>query len=364
MRRRGNLAFLPGETGGRLVNNNDPARAVAEVFRESDAYYVLGFQPASPHADNRFRRISVKVARPDTILQARRGYFGSEAKFESAARFPDRVPPALSRAVAGVWPETALSLTMQAVPMARPGLRDADVRVTLGVHQDADPRRAGTPPAPLFTEPMTTDAAIFIGAFDREGRSLADVNQTMRVSVLPRPDRSYRYEVTRDLGLKPGRYEIRAAVDDRTLRASGSVYGYVEVPDYAGEPVTLSGIFLQAVAIPDVARGSDDAAQPLVPTTRRVFRADERVSAFVREHQGLTRAMMPGYFTISIVDTQDQRVFGLEQRILPENFGSNRAMDYTFDVPLRGLTRGEYLLTIEARHGNVVVSRETRFRVE
>lgn len=248
--------------------------------------------------------------------------------------------------------------------MARPGLRDAEVRVTLGVHQEADPRRAGAPPAPLFTQPIAVESAVFIGAFDREGRALADVNQTVTVPVRPRPDRSYRYEVTSQLGLKPGRYEIRAAVDDRTLRASGSVYGYVEVPDYAAEPVTLSGIFLQAAAVPDVAPVSEGAAQPLVPTTRRVFRADERVTAFVREHQGLTRAMMPGYFNVSIQNANDQRVFGLEQRILPELFGANRAMDYSFDVPLRTLPPGEYLLIVEARHGNVVVTKDARFRVE
>ena len=49
-----------------------------EVFRESNSYYVLGFNPA--HADGRFHEIKVKVGRRDVILQARRGYYAAGGK--------------------------------------------------------------------------------------------------------------------------------------------------------------------------------------------------------------------------------------------------------------------------------------------
>jgi VWFA-related protein len=364
MRRRGNLAFLPGETGGRVVGGNEPALDVSRVFRESDSYYLLGFERASGAPDGRFHRISVKVSRPDTLLQARRGYFAPGARVERNARLPRRIAPSLGLAVAGVWPKTDLDLTMQTVALARSGLRDADVQVTLAVLQNARPRRPGMPPAPRVDVPLDIEPTIFVGAFDREGRSLADTQGTPRVRVQPRADGAFHYEITSQLTLKPGRYEIRAAVDDRTIGASGSVYGYVEVPDFAGEAVTLSGIFLQAGS-PTTATSMPTAESlPIVPTARRTFAPSERVTAFVREHQGLTRAMMPGYLTVEIKNQADVRVFGQEQRILPQAFGSNRAMDYAFDLPLRDLPSGEYLLTVEARHGNIVVSRTARFRVE
>mgnify|MGYP003487361150 CR=1 FL=1 len=52
---RGNLAVLPGETGGKVVGGVTPAALVGDVFRESASYYVLGFQPASTIANGTSR---------------------------------------------------------------------------------------------------------------------------------------------------------------------------------------------------------------------------------------------------------------------------------------------------------------------
>lgn len=353
LRRRGNLAVLPGETGGQVIGGNTPAALVGDVFRESASYYVLGFQPASAVANGRFHEIAVKVGRHDVVLQARRGYYAPGGKAPSLPKAVKDVPPTLATAVAGVWPKTDLALTMQVVPLARPGLEDAELRVVLGVRGET----VGDPPS-------NASATVYVGAFDRNGRSLADTRQTLSIPVPPRADKTVEYEAIGRLVLKPGRYEIRAAIDDATLGASGSVYGYVEVPDFTKEPVTLSGILLQAV------EGDGPAPQPpaadsvpIVPTARREFSRTERVTAFIREHQGLTHAMMPGYLNVSLVNSADRRVFGQEMRVLAEQFGSNRATDHVFDLPMAELEPGEYLLVVEVHHGNLQVQRDLRFRV-
>ncbi len=102
---------------------------------------------------------------------------------------------------------------------------------------------------------------------------------------------------------------------------------------------------------------------PIVPTARREFSRAERVIAFVREHQGTSHAMMPGYLNLSIINSADRRVLGEELRILPEQFGSNRATDHVFDVPVADLDPGEYLLRVEIRHGNMQAQRDLRFRI-
>src|SRR5205085_8191693 len=48
------------------------------------------------------------------------------------------------------------------------------------------------------------------------------------------------------LYLKPGRYEIRAA-SDVTGRSRSSVYGFVEVPDFAAEALAVSGIIFEEI---------------------------------------------------------------------------------------------------------------------
>ena len=115
--------------------------------------------------------------------------------------------------------------------------------------------------------------------------------------------------------------------------------------------------------MPEAPPADPGGAGPFTATTRREFRRDEKVTAIVREYQGLTRAIMPGYLQVHVLNTHDQRVFGYETRLLPEQFGANRAADHGIEIPMRDFEPGEYLLTMEVRHGNTEVRREMRFRV-
>ena len=348
MRRRGNIGVLPGETGGRVVVGNEPAAEAASVFRESASYYVLGVQPAATKADGRFHHLSVRVSRPDVTLQARQGYYSPGAR-KSEPKPTLRIPPALASAVAGVWPKTDLALRMQVLPFALPGLRDAEMHVLISARVEDAAR-------------SSAQAEVFVGAFDRNGKSLADTKQTVSVPARAASDgsQSLEYEIPLKLKLKPGRYEVRAAVTDAATGRSGSVYGYVDVPDYTQTPVSLSGILVQAV--PETDRPSSES-RPFVATTRREFTRTERIQAVVREYQGLTQALMPGYLEVQVLNSRDQRVFGHETRIQPEQYGANRAVDHGVELPVRDFEPGEYLLTMEVRHGNTEVRREMRFTV-
>jgi VWFA-related protein len=363
LNRQGNLRTLPDHTGGRSALGNEPEREVADIFRETASYYVLGFQPASTTADGRFHEISVKVRRPDVTLQARRGYVAGRRNSEPKPSIPSRpVPAALTDAVSTAWPKTALDLQMQSVPFALPGLAEASVSVTVFVRPPLDRASNGAPSRPtLVTAPADATTAVLIGAFDRNGRALAERHQTVAVLGQPRP---YEYEVHTQLALKPGRYEIRAAIDDGTLRSAGSVYGYVDVPSFARELVSLSGILLgwAPAGRPPAAPSADDLA-PIVPTARREFAPTDQVTAFLRLHQGLGRALMPGYLVAQILNERDARVFQQELRLVPAQFGANRAMDYTLEVPIGRLEPGEYVLTIEVTHGNVKARRDARFAI-
>ncbi len=46
-----------------------------------------------------------------------------------------------------------------------------------------------------------------------------------------------------------------------------------------------------------------------------------------------------------------------------EAFGPDRSADYMYHLPLRRLTPGAYLLTIEARLGSITNRRDVRFSV-
>jgi hypothetical protein len=265
-------------------------------------------------------------------------------------------------AVSGLWPSDDVGLTVVAVPFAAPDLRTGSLASVVRVRQVFDDGSAG------LLVPPTTSAGhvvnVYTGAFDRQGRALAGAHQTVRVVPTALSGRMFEYEVVSRLELKPGRYEVRTAVEDARLGRSGSVYTYVDVPDYQRAPVALSGLLLSAspgsVVVPETPLAG---LAPVVPTARREFAAADDVTAFVRLYQGVSRAMMPGYVVAEILDEQDVSVYRQETRLVPGEYGASRAVDFSVDVPVDRLGPGQYVLGVEARHGNETARRDVRFSV-
>jgi VWFA-related protein len=364
LQRIGNLQVLPDHTGGRYVSDPvRPADRAAEIFRESDAYYVLGFQPASTDARPRFRDIRVRVNRKDVTLQARRGYYSAGGLRGRTESLPDDLPEALRAAIAGLWPAGDVALSMNAAPLASPDLQQGIVALTLHVRQQLD-ERLGSIGRALSGMSGEATVNVLAGAFDRNGKALAHAVRTLAVTPREAGERVFEYQVLMRLDLRPGRYEIRAAVDDATLGRAGSVYGYVDVPDFRDTAITMSGVFLEVT--PDlVTVPSREFANlvPVVPSARRTFARTDRVRAFLKIYQGLTRAAVPGYFEAAIVDEQDRLVFRQEARLTTDRFGASRAADITVDLPIERLETGGYLLNLETRHGNEIATRHVRFEV-
>jgi VWFA-related protein len=361
LRRIAALTLLTEPTGGRLVTQNRPSEALPELFRESASYYVLGFEPGYTGTDGRFRRISVRVNRQGVTLQARRGYYAPGGRAPSRPDFGDNVPPALADAIGGLWPRTDLRLSLGASPVAVPGVRGGAVAVVVRAEHDTADSRTGDPRA--TGGPRPAQASVLVGAFDHMGRAVALDRQVVNVAPQAADDGSVGYEVASRLQLRPGRYEIRAAVEDSTLGQAGSAYTYIDVPDFARELVSLSGMFLQAGSPEPVPGARLADLTPITPTTRRRFSRNETVTAFVREYQSAVRTFMPGYALTEITDSTDTAVYRQQQRILPVAEG-HHPMDFRVDVPIGRLPPGPYLLTFEVRHGNDTARRDVRFEVE
>jgi len=70
------LSDLAEGTGGFLIANaNDFGSRVDRLAADIRGYYEIQYSPAVVSFDGGFRRISLKVARKDVVLQSRRGYF-------------------------------------------------------------------------------------------------------------------------------------------------------------------------------------------------------------------------------------------------------------------------------------------------
>jgi VWFA-related protein len=88
---------LAVDTGGFAIRNeNNFGRALAEIQQDAGIYYVVGYAPANEALDGKYRAISVKVARPDVKIRARRGYLALP-------------PAALLRTTAAASPKSAVA---------------------------------------------------------------------------------------------------------------------------------------------------------------------------------------------------------------------------------------------------------------
>jgi VWFA-related protein len=75
------LRTLASETDGRaIVNQNDLTKGLAQMVRDSSAYYLIGYNSSQAPSDGRFHEIKVRVKRPGVDVRARKGYWAPTAE--------------------------------------------------------------------------------------------------------------------------------------------------------------------------------------------------------------------------------------------------------------------------------------------
>ena len=86
---RESLRDLADDTDGRaIVETNKLAEGLAQIVRDSSAYYLLGYTPLASHRDGKFHPISVRVKRPNVDVRARKGYWAPTLEDERRAANP------------------------------------------------------------------------------------------------------------------------------------------------------------------------------------------------------------------------------------------------------------------------------------
>jgi len=350
------LQTLSANTGGfAVVNTNDFAPGVRQIFRENSSYYLIGYERAAAAADGRFHRIDVRVNRPDVTVRARRGYFAPRED-AAAAPEPSAAPPTLDNALADILPKADVPLRITVAPLAAAEERKVALVIAASV----------TPPATDGEEGVIESIDVLVGAYDPRGESAGERRLEVPVSVLPELDAATPIEIPVRLDVEPGRYQLRLAVQLSPSGLTGSVFTDVDVPDFRKDAVSLSGVVLGDPADPGAEPNDAElgALVPVRPTVRRTFARDERVTAFVRVYQGGTRSPVPVALAVRIVDATDTAVLGATETLAPDRFDASRAAEHRVALPLSRLPAGPYLLTLEASLGSRSVRRDVRFTVQ
>ena len=151
-RSQDSLRVLADETSGQAaVNTNDFEGAFDRLVKDSSAYYMLGYYPASQKRDGRVHRLEVKVTRPGLKVRARREYAAPRGKPpEEAVRWARAETPApLAALLRSPLPQPGLTMTVQATAFkGQPGRATVMVAVQVEEAGSASRRRRASPATP------------------------------------------------------------------------------------------------------------------------------------------------------------------------------------------------------------------------
>ncbi len=354
----GSGAALPAVTGGRAISQtNTPAVEVPAVFQELNVAYTIGFQQTPPESDGRFRRVQVRVNRPDVIiLPADLGYFPPNAKSAAKADLATRAGNPTTLALSGLVALPDEPLRLAVAPFAAGDSTNgslARVAVALGVDVPFESGRIGD----------TIDLEMRV--FDAEGRKQVDERRDTQV-LRPRGGRDRgEFEMLSTLSLKPGRYNIRASMYSALRESAGSVYTDFVVPDFENAVLALSGLVVSTVPDkPSMPAGEFRAWLPTTPTTTRAFGRADLVTVFLRAYTGGGSGASPVAVRAEIRDANDRVVFTKADTLVPAREIGPPAADYRLRLPLDTLPAGAYLLTVTASGpAEAEARRDLRFSV-
>jgi VWFA-related protein len=340
------LQALARETGGRaIVNDNEPARRVPVVFSENNSYYLLGFRSTDSAANGKFRRLAVKVNRPGVEVHARGGYYAA-----SPETFKARPVPPIADALARLVPVADVPMQLAAAPFS--GAAGAAVAVSVRID------------VPVPAQPVAEGVEVLLDVFDTNGRSQGAQRQRVELRLAPGMRETTAYTALFRSDLRPGKYEIRASATVPRVSRTGSVFGDVEVPDFASNPVSLSGLTLEESPAP--LAGPAEALSgllPIVPTTLRVFSSAETIGTFFRVYQGGNREPVAVPLAVEVVAATGKVLKSVTETVAAGRF-RDRKIDCRVPLPISELPSGAYVLRVRAAiDARQVAQREVPFVV-
>jgi len=322
----------------------DEDAALTRVVAESSSYYLLTYVPTNGKHDRTVRRTSVRMKRPGLVPNTRAGYI---APTDAPAKKLPTPPPAIAELISKPAAASGVALAVTA-PVFRGKSGKASVEVIVDVSGGAgkfDLREA---------------------IADGSGRVKASDHDSVAVKVpaVAAAAASDSQRVLSRLEVPPGKYVLRVAGVGGGGRSQSSVQYDLDVPDFAGDPITMSGLTLSSAAEADApTSGSDkewDKRFDHPPTARRAFSAADELTV---SGEAYINEKAPGAIEADTMVLRRSGDIAIQTRDLLDADGRSAAYRYESTVALSTLDPGDYLFKVEVRSGTAAASREIPFSV-
>ncbi|HVF49563.1 MAG TPA: VWA domain-containing protein [Pyrinomonadaceae bacterium] len=347
------LNALAADTGGRaFLNNNDLDAGIAQGLKETSVYYLLAWRPgAEAQAAGKFRRIEVSiVGRPDLKVRMRRGFIeGAATTIPAVAARTGANPLAASAAVAEAELGKALSAPapLSALPtsvvVTHVDLPNSGPLLTVSLQVSSD--------ALTFEDSEGKRTAWFDLAgvvLDKEGKQASSFKK--RVSVNPTsPLMDARHKLifyNHQTQIAPGMYQVRVGTRDAKSGLIGTATQWVEIPDIKAASLSLSSLML-VEQLTDGATADAGEAQGVQKGVTRRFSRNGRLRFLLYIYNAARTDDEPDLALQIQVLRDNQPAITVPLREVTTEEGDDLArIPYAAEVPLEGLTAGEYTLQV------------------
>lgn len=254
---------LSSDSGGFSVkNSNDLSAGIRRIADESQAYYLIGYNPTNTRRDGRFRKIQVKVPSGKGYqIRARKGYYAPLEGRNALVPKPGAADPAIQAALDSPYDVGEIPLRMTAYVLDETILGKANVVMVI----DTDVREfAFREEGGRFLDTLE----FLLVAAHRESGEYYRYDQRVEMKLLPATrEKLVWYPMSRDFELAPGGYQAKIVVRDKNSGRIGTLVHEFEVPPLG--PFRVSTPILSDTMQPS-ATGEKSNPQP-TPLARRDF---------------------------------------------------------------------------------------------
>jgi VWFA-related protein len=313
------LRTLAERTGGEaFVETNAPEKALQQIVKDASAFYLLGYSSVKNPQDGRFHSIKVRVKRRGVTVRARKGYWApsltelERARAEAAAG--EAVPADVTNALAvlsGARAERTIDLWFGTERGAN-GLAQVTAAWTMRARE---PGRGGLSGIVAITARKGGSDRVFEAPLEAGGLSFAS---------------------------PPGDLQLRAVVRDTDGNTVDEDTRSITVPDYSGAGLSISvPVLLRARNAAD-ARAISGAQQTMPFAGREFVRTDRVFVRFAVYGEAARQASVSAQLT----SRTGSPLLPLLVTALTDG-----EPKYQIDLPLASNARGDYLIAVEAAHG-------------
>jgi hypothetical protein len=348
------LRVLAEETGGfAVLNRNDYAAGIARIVEENSRYYLMGYYPGKSDRDGKYRRIEVRIRRPDVEVRARKGYWApgeGDKKEVAEVDLPEGASLQLNRLVQSPLPVPGIAMQATASPF-RTG-KDGAV-LPLVVEMNIEGFRFEEREGRLHDK-----VELSVVAIDGRGEAKAGVRRDFQLSL---PPRGYRLmmqaglRVMTVMEIPSGKYQLRIAAWEEGAGKGGSLFYDVEIPDYGKSDFVMSPLVITSTYegdVPVFAAEEDRQKALLLPTTRRTFSRQDRLIVLAEIFAARSSDSGPPMVevTTTITATDGKAILSsVEERRGEDLAEPEKNTIHKVEIPLADVPPGFYLLEMKVR---------------